>query len=130
MSEIRYERDADVSHEELNGLFETSWPRHVETDFTPFHDHGLAYVCAFAGDRLVGYVRMAWDGGQHAFLLEPTVHPGYRRRGIGAELVRRSVEVSKERGLEWLHVDFEPALREFYAACGFRPTDAGLIRLS
>jgi hypothetical protein len=33
-------------------------------------------------------------------------------------------------GCEWLHVDFEPELRRFYLdACGFRPTDAGLIRL-
>ena len=32
---------------------------------------------------------------------------------------------------EWLHVDFEEDLRPFYfAACGFTPTDAGLLALS
>jgi hypothetical protein len=31
---------------------------------------------------------------------------------------------------EWLHVDFDDSLRDFYfGACGFRPTTAGLIAL-
>jgi len=34
-------------------------------------------------------------------------------------------------GAEWLHVDFEPELEDFYLrACGFSPTSAGLLRLS
>jgi hypothetical protein len=33
-------------------------------------------------------------------------------------------------GCEWLHVDFEDGLRPFsFDACGFRPTNAGLIAL-
>ncbi len=37
---------------------------------------------------------------------------------------------AKAAGCEWLHVDFEPELAPFYFdACGFRPTDAGLIHL-
>jgi GNAT superfamily N-acetyltransferase len=82
----------------------------------------------YLGDELIGFVRLAWDGG-HAFLLEPTVRPDLRRRGIGRALVERAVAVARERGLEWVHVDYEPHLREFYRACGFTPTDAGLIRL-
>ena len=35
-----------------------------------------------------------------------------------------------ERGAEWLHVDYEPHLAPFYTAAGFRPTEAGLIRLA
>ena len=37
---------------------------------------------------------------------------------------------SRAAGCEWLHVDFEEELREFYVgACGFTPTPAGLIAL-
>lgn len=33
-------------------------------------------------------------------------------------------------GCEWLHVDFEDDLRPcYFDACGFTPTNAGLIRL-
>lgn len=89
----------------------------------------LTWVGAYQDEGLVGFVNVAWDGGVHAFLLDPRVHPTFRRRGIGTELVRRAARVARRCGVEWLHVDFEPALKPFYDACGFRPTEAGLIRL-
>lgn len=89
----------------------------------------LAHVGAYDGARLVGFVNVAWDGGVHAFILDTCVAPDYRRRGIALDLVRRATEVARERGAEWLHVDYEPQLEEFYRQCGFRPTAAGLIRL-
>jgi GNAT superfamily N-acetyltransferase len=119
-----------VSNAELDRLYLDSWPNHHPPyDFAPELQHALTYVCAYDGDELVGFVRLAWDGGIHAFLLEPTVRPEYRRRGIGRALVERAVAVARERGLEWIHVDYEPGLAAFYQACGFRPTDAGLIHL-
>jgi predicted N-acetyltransferase YhbS len=90
----------------------------------------MAFVCAYDGERLVGSVYLAWDGAQHAFLIEPTVTPQLRRRGIGKELVRRAVEVAKARGCEWVHVDYQPALAKFYRSCGFRTSSAGLLHLS
>jgi hypothetical protein len=37
---------------------------------------------------------------------------------------------ARTAGCEWLHVDFDDDLRPFYFdACGFTPTNAGLIRL-
>jgi GNAT superfamily N-acetyltransferase len=79
---------------------------------------------------LIGFANVAWDGSDHAFLLDPKVHPDYQRQGIGTALVRRAAVAADEAGCEWLHVDFQPHLRGFYVgACGFGPTDAGLIRL-
>ena len=75
-------------------------------------------------------VNVAWDGGDHAFLLDTKRRGEWHRRGVGTELVGRAAQGAKAAGCEWLHVDFEPHLRSFYIdACGFRPTDAGLIRL-
>ena len=78
---------------------------------------------------MVGFVNVAWDGGVHAFLLDTTVAPEYRGRGIGTELVKRAAEVAHAAGLEWLHVDYEPHLDGFYRGCGFGRTAAGLLRL-
>ena len=64
-----------------------------------------------------------------AFLLDPMVHPDLRRAGLGSSLVRRAPELARDRGATWLHVDYEPHLAGFYERCGFRPTQAGLIRL-
>ncbi len=113
----------------LDGLFAVSWPDDSPRDWRPVFRHSLAYVCAYHGERLVGFVHVAWDGDRHAFLLDPTVHPDYRRRGIGTELVRRAAEAARAQGAAWLHVDYEPQLAPFYQGCGFRPTAAGLMRL-
>ena len=127
---IAYRVNPAVTNAELDELYLVSWPNHHPPyDFRPELEHGLAFVGAYDGDALIGFVRLAWDGRFHAFLLEPTVRPDYRRRGIGRTLVERVVAVARERGLDWVHVDYEPYLREFYKACGFTPTDAGLIRL-
>ena len=73
---------------------------------------------------------MAWDGGVHAFLLDSLVTVALRKQGYGTRIVQEAVRQVKETRCEWLHVDFEPHLREFcFEACGFRPADAGLIRL-
>ena len=78
----------------------------------------------------MGFVNIAWDGSDHAFLLDTRTHSEWQRRGVATELVRRAAHHAKAAGCEWLHVDFEPELRPFYIdACGFRPTDAGLIHL-
>ena len=91
----------------------------------------LGWVTARARDGLlVGFVNVAWDGGDHAFLLDPKTRGSFQRRGIGTRLVRRAAEQARTAGCEWLHVDFEIHLRAFYyEACGFTPTNAGLIDL-
>ncbi|WP_102127186.1 GNAT family N-acetyltransferase [Deinococcus planocerae] len=89
----------------------------------------LTWVTAHEGGRLVGFVNVAWDGGVHAFLLDTTVHPDARRRGVGTRFVRTAADAARAGGAHWLHVDFGPHLAAFYAGCGFSPTAAGLLRL-
>ncbi len=129
MTGISYRVSPPITNDELNALFGASWPRHDVSDFQPILRRSLLYVCAYSRDRLVGFVNVAWDGGIHGFILDTTVHPDLRRQGIGSELVKCAVEASRDHGLRWLHVDFEPHLRDFYRQCGFRYTDAGLMKL-
>lgn len=118
-----------VTPQELNDLFAASWPGHHHRDWDSVLRHSLLYLCAYRDRDLVGFVNVAWDGGVHGFVLDTTVHPEMRRRGIGRQLVIRAASEAKERNLEWLHVDFEPQLKSFYAASGFSATSAGLMYL-
>ncbi len=127
MTVVSYRVSPAITNDELNVLFGASWPRHASSDFQPIVRRSLLYVCAYSRDRLVGFVNVAWDGGIHGFILDTTVHPDVRRQGIGSALVRRAAEAARERGIGWLHVDFEPQLRDFYRRCGFSSTEAGLI---
>ncbi|HEY9282440.1 MAG TPA: GNAT family N-acetyltransferase [Pyrinomonadaceae bacterium] len=124
-----YRVSPPLTNDELNALMTAAWQDPARRDFQPVLNRSLAYVCAYHETRLVGFVNLAWDGGEHAFILDTLVHPELRRRGIGRELVMRAVGEAGGRGLKWVHVDFEPHLRSFYERCGFRDTAAGLIRL-
>ena len=67
------------------------------------HRHSLGWVVARDGSDLVGFVTELVDSA---------------RRGAQAA------------GCQYLHVDFEDHLRAFYyGACGFQPTNAGLLEL-
>ncbi|GAA1231632.1 GNAT family N-acetyltransferase [Kitasatospora nipponensis] len=114
---------------ELDELFGASWPDHRPTSFAPMLARSLIWIAARRGGRLVGFVNVVGDGGAHAFLLDTTVHPDERRRGLGIRLVRAAADEARARGAVWLHVDYEPHLGSFYRQCGFRSTAAGLMRL-
>jgi len=127
---IKYEISPDITNEALNALFADAWPHHTPRDFRPVLSQSLGHVCAIADGVLVGFVNVAWDGGAHAFLLDPTVRSDFQRKGIGSELVRLAAELARSQEVEWLHVDYEPRLADFYRKCGFRHTEAGLLKLT
>ena len=129
MTEIVYKIRPPLGHDELNALFFASWPKHEEWDFSPILERSLLWVCVYADTQLIGYVNLAWDGGVHAFILDTTVHPDYRRQGIGAQLVKKAIDAAREHNLEWIHVDYEPSLEAFYLQCGFQPSAAGILRV-
>jgi ribosomal protein S18 acetylase RimI-like enzyme len=86
-----------------------------------------------ADGTVVGFVNVAWDGSDHAFLLDTKTRRDHQRRGIATRVVRVAMRHARLAGCEWLHVDFDDAdrLAAFYFdACGFRPTTAGLVHLA
>lgn len=127
---VEYKVSPAVSDLALNELFSAAWPGHRDTEFQAVLRWSMAYVCAYQGAELVGYVNMAWDGRTHAFVLDTTVHPDNGRRGIGRGLVLCALEQARKHGVTWVHVDFEPHLREFYSRCGFRASEAGVINVA
>lgn len=122
----------DFVNEEVNALHAQAFDHPVlEDDWkAQVHEHSLGWVCARDGDELVGFVNVPWDGATHAFILDAMVSARAGRQGIGTELIAVAVAEARVVGCEWLHVDFEDHLRPFYFdACGFTPTNAGLIAL-
>jgi GNAT superfamily N-acetyltransferase len=129
---VRYEWRGVVDNDAVNALHAEAFGQAQESVdwWTRLHRHSLGWVCAHEHDRLVGFVNVAWDGGVHAFLLDTMVAQDMRKTGVGTELVRTAVQGARDAHCAWLHADFEGHLRRFYVdACGFRPTDAGLVAL-
>ncbi|MET4923047.1 GNAT family N-acetyltransferase [Streptomyces sp. PSRA5] len=135
---ITYEWRGDFENTAVNVLHAEGFShRTLDVDWlTRVHRHSLGWVCARRegeeGEKgeLVGFVNVAWDGDVHAFILDTMVSGDLRRSGIGAELVATAAREARAAKCEWLHVDFDDGLRAFYFdACGFKPTNAGLIAL-
>jgi GNAT superfamily N-acetyltransferase len=130
---VAYRWRGDFGNAELNALHAEAFEHPVLGDDdwrAQVARHSLGWVCARDGGRLVGFVNVPWDGGIHAFIMDTMVATGLRRHGVGTELVAVAAREAGAAGCVWLHVDFDDHLRAFYFdACGFTPTNAGLIAL-
>jgi GNAT superfamily N-acetyltransferase len=132
---ITYEWRGDFTNEEVNALhadaFETRVHDESEWNWVEqVRKHSLGWVVAREGETIVGFINVPWDGLVHAWIQDTMVASPARRQGVGTKLVALAVDEARRAGCEWMHVDFEDHLRTFYfVACGFAPTNAGLIEL-
>jgi GNAT superfamily N-acetyltransferase len=132
---IEYGWRGDFSNEEVNALHAEAFDTRVydESEWNwldQVERHSLGWVVAREADALVGFVNVPWDGLVHAWIQDTMVAKSARHRGVGKELIAVAANGARQAGCEWLHVDFNDDLREFYFdACGFTPTNAGLIEL-
>ena len=146
---IAYEWRGAFDNPEINALHAEGFGHRLLDDdwWAQVNRHSLGWVTARAGTErartlvaragtardggdLVGFLNVAWDGAIHAFILDPVVAVPMRRHRVGTRLVEIAANEARAAGCEWLHVDFDDHLRSFYFdACGFTPTNAGLVRL-
>ena len=129
----RFEWRGKFDNASVNALHAEAFDHELRDDDweSQVRAHSLGWVCAYDdADGLVGFVNVPWDGGIHAFVIDTMVGARAARRGVGTRLIAVVVAEARAAGCEWLHVDFEDHLRQFYIdACGFEPTNAGLIAL-
>jgi hypothetical protein len=81
MSDINVVRRPPLTNDRLNRLFESAWPSYRFREFTAVLDRSAVYVAAFCGDRLVGFVNVAWDGGVHGFVVDLIRFGGHLPKG-------------------------------------------------
>ena len=129
--ETEYRWRGEISDAELVALTDSYGGQSAVGWWDRIRPYSLGWVTArLANGEAAGFVNVAWDGCDHAFLIDTKVRADLQRRAIGTELVRIATDHAKQAGCEWLHVDYEEHLERFYLdACGFRPTRAGVIRL-
>ncbi len=88
---IAYTWRGPVTDEEMVDLVESHGGAPAAGWWDRIRPHSLGWVTARRGDGLlVGFVNVAWDGGDHAFLIDTKTRGSEQRRGIGSEVVRRA----------------------------------------
>jgi GNAT superfamily N-acetyltransferase len=121
-----------VTDAELVALTQSHGGHAVAGWWDQVRPHSLGWVTARRPDGLlVGFVNVAWDGADHAFLVDTKTRRDFQRHGVGTAVVKLAAQRAKSAGCEWLHVDFRDELRAFYFdACGFvSPDAAGIMNL-
>jgi len=93
-----------VNSEDLSRVLTASW----------------STVSAYVSGRLVGFGRTMCDGVLYAVLFDVIVHPDFRRRGIGGEIVRRLVDECIAAGIRDIQLFSAAGKSEFYERLGFR----------
>lgn len=131
-SQLRFAWREEIDDQELSALHAAAFGGDGEVGpwAERLEHYSLGWVTARRGDALIGFCNIITDGGRHAFLLDVVVHPDHQGTGIGRSLVLHAIEECRSCRVEWLHVDFEADLGDFYMADGlFRRTTAGILRL-
>src|ERR1700675_43548 len=98
---VAYRWRGPLTDAEMVGLVRSYGGRAVEGWWDRIRAHSLGWVTARTADgAAVGFVNVAWDGGDHAFLIDTKTHGAFQRRGIGTRLVEVAVRHAKAAGCE------------------------------
>jgi GNAT superfamily N-acetyltransferase len=129
--DVSYKWRGEISDAEVVALTDSYGGNFAVGWWDRIRPFSLGWVTArLGGGEAAGFVNVAWDGCDHAFLIDTKVRADLQHNGIGTELVRVATLEAKRAGCEWLHVDYGAPLASFYEdACRFRPTPASLIHL-
>ncbi len=119
---------------ETNRLHAAAFNARLRTDeewdwVAQVEGHSFGWVTARSGvaDELVGFCNVISDGVAHVWLQDVIVDPARQRGGIGKAMIDMAILHSKEAGHEWMHVDFDDDVADFYyRTCGFTKTSGGL----
>ncbi len=100
----------------------TGWNREYNLTEKEYYAAALKsrfVVCAFDGDKMIGFGRVITDGLIHAMIYDLIVLPDYRRCGVGSLLLAKLIELCIEEGIRDIQLFCAQGKREFYEKRGF-----------
>lgn len=117
---MRYEFDAAVTAEAVAQLRQAVGWNRMERDLADPRMKPALTLCAFEGDRLIGYAQVVSNGVTDAYIQDVMVHPDCQHRGVGTQLMQRVLARLEQDGVYMVSVIYgEEALRPFYERFGF-----------
>lgn len=120
--EIIYRENAPLLIEALVALYDSvGWAAYTANlgKMARLLPGALWHLSAWAGELPVGLVRVVGDDCSVAYVQDVLVRPDWQRRGIGRELLRRTLARFSHVRQTVLLTDDAPETRAFYQALGF-----------
>lgn len=121
MEKITYRADRNIDPVLVSGFLGqyATWKVHSNPeDWMEILKNSSSIISAWDDDQLVGFARGISDQVRYAQVLDVLIHPDYRRKGIGKELVFRLIDhpAMCVRGV----ILGTPSMKEFYESAGFK----------
>jgi ribosomal protein S18 acetylase RimI-like enzyme len=91
-----------------------------------YNRQGRYFLVASEKDSVTGLIRGVYDGSR-ALIWELSVHPDYKCRGIGRELVKELLKRFKEDGAPTASVTVTEKSENYYKKIGFEETPVKLL---
>ena len=82
--------------------------------------NSLKILGAYAGEKLLGIIRVVGDGYSIIFIQDILVLPEYQHQGIGTALLRKILEIYKNVYQKTLLTDNTEKTIQFYKSAGFQ----------
>lgn len=105
-------------------LAQRIWSRDYDPGRTAEALKSTINIGAWDGERLVGSVRILSDGYFFSTVAEVMVDPGFRRQGVGKELMRRALDAAPG-GV--IYLGAQPGQERFFEQAGFRRGPTGYV---
>lgn len=127
---IIIKRNESLDSNELNELLATNnWDIKPIEKLDKCIKTSWGNVCARNEDgKLIGYVRILSDGIRHAYICSLIIHPNYRKKGIGTDIMKELLNMLKEDNL-YPTLVAGPGKKEYYEKFGFEVESNGLTAM-
>ncbi len=123
-----YVENGPISAKQIGDLREAVGWNRMESCFESELRSSYFHIGAFDGEKLVGYLEVVSDGVTDAYIQNLIVHPEYQGKGIGTELMNRTIAYLKEKKIYMITVIFEENLLPYYKRFGFTPMLCGQLQ--
>ena len=123
---ITYHENIPTNSTDLTNLYDSvGWKAYTEhpDKMECILDRSLWYLTVRVDSELIGLVRVVGDDCSIIYIQDLLVDPRYQRQGIGAELIRRTLEQFSHVRQIVLVSDKEPAITAFYRSVGMQPIE-------
>lgn len=125
---MRYVENAPISAKQIADLREAVGWNRMESCYENELMDSYFHIAVYDDDKLIGYIDTVSNGVTDAYIQDLMVHPKYQGRGIGTELMNRTIAYLKERKIYMISVVFEERLLPFYKRFGFYPKLSGQMQ--
>lgn len=125
MTEINFSSSRQIDFQKILELYEnagwTAYTSHTET-LQQAIENSHFILTAWSGHQLTGFLRAVGDGHTIVYIQDIIVLDNFRRKGIGRELLKKTLEKFKDVRQILLLTDEQPGTIAFYESVGFKQT--------